>query len=371
MNLAKMRLAPRTPWARPALLILAVATLSAIAADNPGENPMPKLAPKPYWIGATASHVAEPMDPIFAPDAAWPEAISRLNLYKYYGVLALDPSPGWATKMSVPALVEFCKRNNLRLECEFGSFAVGSGKALGDSAFEHAVAQVNPIVAAGGKVDRMTLDGPVCRTVRGLVNHPEAMTLDAIATELSRFFALVRKRYPGIQIGLTPNLPNWDYSEEQAGYNGHNTDLSGHTYVAVLERIEKALAAAGEQLDFVEVDCPFNYYRETRTRKGDAPVDNARKLRDLQAWCSERKIEFVLIVNAEHRGGGGRAFHDLTDEYVGTLRRDGIFPDGFLIQSWYDKPDRNLPETEAGTFTNAVRDAARLINELFPRLTLD
>ena len=191
MNLAKMRLAPRTPWAMPALIILAVATLSAIAADNPREQPMPKLKPKPYWIGTAASHVAEPMDPIFAPDAAWPEGVAKLNLYKYYGVLALDPSPDWATKMSVPDLVDFCKRNRLRLECEFGSFVVGSGKALGDSAFEHAVAQVDPIVAAGGKVDRMTLDGPVCRTVRGIINHPEAMTLDAIATELARFFVLV------------------------------------------------------------------------------------------------------------------------------------------------------------------------------------
>ena len=119
------------------------------------------------------------------------------------------------------------------------------------------------------------------------------------------------------------------------------------------------------------MDCPFNYYRETRTLKRDAPVDNARKLRDLQAWCAERNIDFVLIVNAEHRGGGGQAFHDLTVEYISTLRRDGVFPDGFLIQSWYDKPDRNLPETEAGTFTNAVRDAAQLVNELFPRLTSD
>ena len=368
MNLAKKRLTLSTRWTMPTLAIVNIVAISTIAAENPGNSPLPKLDPKPYWIGVTASHIAEPMDAIFEPDAAWPEAIARLNLYKYYGVLAVDPSPDWATKMSVPALVNFCKRNNLLVECEFGSFVPGSGKAFGDRAFEHAVAQIEPIVVAGGKVNRMTLDGPVCRTVRGIVNHPQAMTLDAIATELARFFALVRDRYPGIQIGLTPNLPNWDYSNDLAGYNGHNTDLSGHTYVAVLERIQQALAAAGERMDFIEVDCPFNYYRQTRTRTGDAPVDNPRKLLDLQAWCSERDIDFILIVNAEHRGGGGQAFHDLTIEFVRALRRDGVFPDGFLIQSWYDKPDRNLPETDAGTFTNTVRDAAQLINELFPRL---
>ena len=45
-----------------------------------------------------------------------------------------------------------------------------------------------------------------------------------------------------------------------------------------------------------------------------------------------------------------------------------MFPDGFIIQSWYGKPDKNLPETEAGTFANTLRDAVRLINELYPRM---
>jgi len=44
----------------------------------------------------------------------------------------------------------------------------------------------------------------------------------------------------------------------------------------------------------------------------------------------------------------------MTVEYIRRLRRDRVFPDGFLIQSWYDKPDRNLPEI-AGFFTRDER----------------
>lgn len=341
------------------------AALAAVGLCSTAVGDAPELEAKPYWIGVTASHIAEPAGPMFAPDAPWTEGLAGVELYKYYGVQA--PGAEWATELNVPDFVAFCKRDDLRIACEFGNFIVGTGKPLGEAAFEHAVAQIDPIIAAGGNVSSIDLDGPVCRTVKGLVEHADAMELDDIASEMVRFFKLVRERYPDIEIGLIPNLPNWDYTEELAGYNGHNTDGSGHTYLAALGRISDALQAAGDKLDFVEVDCPYNYYRETKTRNGDAPVDNAKKLLALQAWCEANGAEFRLIANAEHRGGGGEAFHDLVLEYTRALRRDGVFPDGFIIQSWYDKPDKNLPETEAGTFTNTLRDAVRLINELFPR----
>ena len=343
--------------ALPTVLVLCSAALSA-------ERSAPSLEAKPYWIGVTASHIAEPAGPMFLPDAPWKEGRAGVELYKFYGVQAVGVD--WATELNVADFVAFCNRNDLRMACEFGNFFVGQTR-LSDSAFEHAKAQLDPIVAAGGKVYSVDLDGPVCRTVKGIIKDANALELEEAARELARFFSLVRRRYPGIKIGLIPNLPNWDYSEELAGYNGHNTDLSGHTYLAVLTAVCQALDEAGDQMDFVEVDCPYNYYREQRTRKEDAPVDNAKKLRALGQLCAEYDLEFRLIVNAEHRGGGGQAFHQLTTEYVRALRRDGVFPDGFIIQSWYDKPDKNLPETEAGTFTNTVRDAVRLINALFPR----
>jgi len=357
------------------MIRLSIATASLVAvglcSTAVAEDVAPELKAKPYWIGVTASHIAEPAGPMFAPNAPWQEGLAGVELYKYYGVQA--PGVKWATKLNVPDFVAFCKRNDLRIACEFGDFFVGSGKRLGDVAFQNTgfnnnvVAQLDPIVAAGGTVSSICLDGPVCRTVKGLVKHPDAMELDDIAGELVRFFKRVRRRYPDIQVGLIPNLPNWDYTKELAGYNGFNTDGSGHTYLAALQCISSALKASGDKVDFVEVDCPYNYYRQTRTRNGDAPVDNAKKLLALQAWCEEGGAEFRLIVNAEHRGGGGKAFHDLVLDYVRALRRDGVFPDGFIIQSWYDKPDKNLPEIEAGTFTNTLRDAVRLINELFPR----
>ncbi len=232
---------------------------------------------------------------------AWKSGLSHLSVYKYYGVQV--PGVTWATPLPVPELVAFAKRNNLKLACEFGSFTPGPGHHFSDTAFAELERELDPVIAAGGTIYSIDLDGPVCRTIKGIINTPDGMTLEAIASELARFFALARAKYPGLKIGLIPNLPNWDYTRDLLGYNGHNTDMSGYTYLEALEAVSAALKANSDQIDFVEVDCPYNYYREKRTRTKDGPVDNAAKLKALQQWCQAHKSR----VRADsERGASGR-----------------------------------------------------------------
>ena len=47
-------------------LLVAVGFCSTVG----GENATPELKAKPYWIGVTASHVAEPAGPLFAASRA-------------------------------------------------------------------------------------------------------------------------------------------------------------------------------------------------------------------------------------------------------------------------------------------------------------
>ena len=213
----------------------------------------------------------------------------------------------------------------------------------------------------------LSLDGPDCRLLKGCVNRPDALSLKQLAQELIKFWQGVHQAYPGIRIGLISNYPNWDFSRQLSGYNGNNTDASGVTCEEILNKVYVALSAVGEKLDYVEIDNPYNYYVECNTRKGDAIHNGAKNLLAIQMWCGEHQADFHLIVNAEPRGQGGKAFHDLTVKYVRRLRQDGVFPDLFLIQSWYEQPTENLPETRADTFTNAARDTIRVIHELYPR----
>ena len=137
-------------------LSIATALLVTVGACSTvlGQDAAAELKAKPYWIGVAPSHVAEPAGPMFAPDAPWKEGLAGVEFYKYYGGQATGVE--WATELNVPDFVAFCKRNDLRIACEFGDFFVGSGKRLGDVAFEQAVAQLDP-----GKLVRLEKDAHI------------------------------------------------------------------------------------------------------------------------------------------------------------------------------------------------------------------
>jgi hypothetical protein len=62
-----------------------------------------------------------------------------------------------------------------------------------------------------------------------------------------------------------------------------------------------------------------------------------------------------------------RPFHDETLACIQRLRKDGVFPDCFTIQSWYKLPAEHLPEEGGYSFMHTARDSIRLIRQLFPQ----
>ena len=343
-----------------ALLLLST-HCCAVSAEN-GEKKLPSLLPKHYEIGIAPSHITTPPGPLFRSTSRWSTVATHVNLYKYYGVQLIGAK--WATDLDGRTIAEFAKKENMKIGCEFGDFHLGDQRIPEPST--PAFRQLDPVFKAGGSVSSIHLDGPIRRMIKGVQKHPNAITLDEIAERMVDFWQKIHAKYPRMRIGLITNLPNWDYTKELVGYNGHFTDKSGVTYSEALDAVHRALTKAGEEMDFIEIDCPYNYYREKRTRNKDAAVDNARKFTALQKWCKARDIGFHMVVNAEPRNQGAQGFHDLTCEYVRQLRRDGIYPDVFIIQSWYKQPNRNSPETEAFTFMNTAMDAIALIQKLYP-----
>lgn len=319
------------------------------------------MKPKQYIVGIAPSHITTPHGPLFESTSPWRTVANAVSLYKYYGVQLVDVD--WATNLDAKQFVDFAKKENVQIGCEFGGFLPGTPDAS-----VAAVKPLDPVFRAGGEVSSIHLDGPIRRLIKGVQKHPNALHLSQITVRLIDFFRKIRAKYPDIRIGLITNFPNWDYTNELLGRNGHYTDKSKVTYAEALDAVHQALKKGGDRLDFVEVDCPYNYYRQKRTRNNDAALHNARKFKELQTWCEQRNIRFHLVINAEPGKRGARQFHDLTCEYVQQLRRDGIFPDAFIIQSWYRQPDRHLPETERNTFMNTAKDAITLIRKLYPNV---
>ena len=343
--------------------LVLLCSVAANANAQPEAEALPRLKAKPYRIGIAPSHITVSMNPLFESTSGWTQVAGEVDLFKCYGVQLLGVK--WASELDPEALATFMTQHGIEIGCEFGGFHLGQGDTVPDASIG-ALEQLDLISRSGGAVASIHLDGPVRRMIKGHSDSPNAMTLDEIAERMVDFWRKIHKKHPATRIGLITNFPNWDYTKELVGYNGHYTDRSGFTYLEVIDKLHQVLDRAGEKIAFVEVDCPYNYYRETQTRAKDAPVDNPAKLLALQKWCQDRQIDFHLILNAEPRDGGAQAFHDLTLEYIRRLRRDGLLPDVFLIQSWYKSPQQHVPESDQHTFMGTAREVIELIHELFP-----
>jgi len=140
--------------------------------------------------------------------------------------------------VDVKRAVPFLNARGIDIVAEFGSFHPRGADTMA-AAIQMALEQHRPFFEAGGRVKALHLDGPVRRLVKGLAEG-EGMTLDQIAALLIAFWRAVRREWNDIELGLITNFPNWDYTKDFQGYNGHFTDRSGLTYREVIDAVHAA-----------------------------------------------------------------------------------------------------------------------------------
>ncbi len=342
-------------------LFLAIVIFAACKKVPVSPFDYPEAVIKNYEIGIAPSHLTVSPDSLFTQPLAWKEVYEAVDFYKYYGQQVTPDTFVWRTRINPAFFVDFSTSQKIKISCELGSFHLGgrSAELLTDL-------QLQPILEAGGTITALHLDGPVRRLIKGINKHLQAMSLQQVAERMVEFWQNIHRKYPGIEIGLIANLPNWDYTRQLPGYSGRFSDSTGYTYRQVLDTLYNTLTNAGEKIAFIEVDCPYNYYRKKRTLRNDGVVNNGQKLRALQVWCQQRNIQLHVIINSEASDNSPKTYHDNTLKYLLALRRDRIFPDKFLFQSWYDIPAENLPESGKYTFMNTVRDGIILLRALYP-----
>ena len=341
---------------------------------DPESVPGPPLATKPYQVGIAPSHITTPTAPLFGSRVGdWDEVRDSIDFYKIYSLQAVPPR--WATPLPIDSFAAFVKKHGIAVDAEFGSFRPGGGVGEGKAAAERARAMHAWLGHRGLKLRALHLDGPIRRLMACDREGAGGLSLKQAANEIAIFLSESRKNFPDTQIGLITNFPNWHYTPEHPGMLGTWTDRSGVHYHDALEAVYRAAHDRKTSFDFVEVDCPLNYYRATANRSDPSrKVDNAAKFKALQRWCEERDLEFWLVVNFDTNPQdvagkaklGNRLFHDETLAYIRRLRKDGVFPDCFTIQSWYKLPEEHLPEEGGHSFMHTARDSIRLIRQLFP-----
>ncbi len=349
--------------------------LCAIATARAVEPPRgPPLEPKSYEIGIAPSHITTPTAPLFEQRVdQWDEVRESIDFYKVYSLQAVPPK--WATRLPVNSFAAFVKQHGIAVDAEFGAFGLNNGVNEGMVAAERARTMHAWLTHRGLKLRALHLDGPIRRMLAYQGKKGCSLSLEEAAEQIAVFLSDCHQAFPGTRIGLITNFPNWHYTSEYPGMLGSWTDRTDVYYREVLEAVYRAARARGTRFDFVEVDCPMNYYRATANRADPSRrVNNGAKFNALQQWCDDRGIEFWLVINYDTNPQmvagkpelGNRLFHDETLQYIRRLRQDGVFPDCFTIQSWYKLPEEHLPEDRGYSFMHTARDAIRLIHKLYP-----
>jgi hypothetical protein len=250
----------KSVWIGSVVCGLAVATC-AHGAEAPG----PPLEPKPYRIGIAPSHITTPTAPLFGERVEdWDEVRGAIDFYKVYSLQAVPPT--WATRLDVNAFAAFAKEHGIAVDAEFGAFGLNNGVEEGKASAERARAMHAWLGHRGLRLRALHLDGPMTRMLAREGKKGCSLSLEQASAEVAVFLAECRTAFPGTKIGLITNFPNWHYTPNHPGMLGTWTNSHGIHYHEALEAVYEAAKANGTGFDFVEVDCPWNYYRATANR---------------------------------------------------------------------------------------------------------
>ena len=230
-----------------------------------GTHESPALEPKNYRVGIAPSHITGPTAPLFGERAdEWKEVRGNIDFYKIYSLQAVPPE--WATPLPVDAFAAFVKQHGMAVDAEFGDFRLSDGTGAGRAAAERARAMHAWLGHRGVRLEALHLDGPVRRLLGCPGREKDGMSLTEAADEVADFLVQFRKDFPATRVGLITNFPNWHYTPKHPGMLGTWTNETGIHYLDVLDAVYLAAGKKGTRLDFIELDCPFNYYRARQNR---------------------------------------------------------------------------------------------------------
>lgn len=261
---------------------------------------------------------------LFEPDAPWQTAANRVQVLKLYGEWV-----GYATQTQLKQVIQNAQARGFALAMEFGPLdAKGCGDGIeGFSGVSYAVDSARRIKSAGGTLHFLAMDEPYY--YGHFYDGPNAChwSAEKIAQEIDQFSNAMKTVFPDILIGDT---------EAMAGPAGA---------VQYKEWMDTFKQVNGYPLAFLHMDIDWSR------------PDWTGEMNSIQNHGRESGVPIGIIYT-------GNAFDPNDEEWLSAAGErvkkleigQGVVPEHVLFQSWNDKPDRILPETEDYTFTNFIND---------------
>jgi hypothetical protein len=234
--------------------------------------------------------------------------------------------------------------------------SMGCGDDVGERSAESELAKLQTIPDAGGQLSFLTLDGPISRTLKTGRDDNCGFSVEESAQALVAYVAAVRAAQPAVEIGWLVNFPNWSYGDVSA-YQCATKDYGN--LEAVFEVVMAALDSAGEHLDYLMIDQPYDYamgLQESNCHSDPSAVDWVGRSLALEAQARSHGLKVGQIYNSSRGGNTSNAlFAADTVAWATAHHQAGARPDIRMVSSWYTHPDTVLPEDLSETFTATAR----------------
>ncbi|HMK08834.1 MAG TPA: discoidin domain-containing protein [Anaerolineales bacterium] len=262
---------------------------------------------------------------LFAPDAPWADAASHLQVFKLYGEWVAYH----ATDAELRRAVDGIRERGLALAVEAGPLDPPAECGQGVESFAgtdegRLIAQ--RILDAGGRLDLIALDEPLF--FASIYDGPGACRWDAehVASEVGHYIDVMRGIFPDLVVGDTEPLAGASTPASYTGWLKTFRQINGYDLAFLHMDVDWGRPTWPTQVKQIE-----DFGRSFGVPVGIIYTGNPQDTSD-EAWLSI---------------AGERALR-----YEGET---GGRPEHVLFQSWHDKPDHTLPDSDPHTFSGFVR----------------
>lgn len=261
---------------------------------------------------------------LFEPDAPWQTAADQIQVFKLYGEWVSNHPADAQLKKVIADL----NRRGLAIAIETGPLNPESGCGNGVEGFatiESGLQMAQAIQSAGGTLHFIALDEPYY--YGHFYDGPNAChwSAEKIAGDVDKFIRAVKNIFPDVIVGDTEPLAGPAGAKEYQDW------------------LDTFHTVNGYHLAFIHMDLDWSR------------PNWAEDVKAIQEHGSKIGVPVGVIYNGNAFDKTDEAFLSATGERVKKLELvTGVQPDHVLFQSWNDKPDRVLPETEPYTFTGFI-----------------
>lgn len=306
---------------------IATSTVRPLATADLSRFPLywfAPLPPMPTGPGRTFTGSDDFMD-LFSPEAEWQATSAGLDVFKLYGEWVAYH----ASDAQLARAVAEIRRRGLALAVEAGPLdaTVDCGQGVESFAgLDEGRRIAQRILDAGGTLDFIALDEPYF--FAHVYDGPNAChwPVGKIAADVAAFIDVMRGYFPGVIVGDTEPL---------AGAAGA---------AAYQDWLETYRAVNGSDPAFLQMDIDWSRPRWPE------------EVLAIETFGEGFGVPIGIIYNGNPQDPDDEAWVSIAGERVKRYELEtGGTPEHVLFQSWNDKPDHALPESEPFSFTGFVR----------------